>query len=202
MEIDLRSDCGAVGFEELAKLIRAAGLTPHTAEEYGKAFRNSHTAVFAYDGGRLVGCGRALSDGALQAAVYDIAVLPEYQGIGIGRRIVTAILERTKGCGCILFANPGKEPFSQAEFRLAENGNGPVPGHGIHAQTRISGIKRSHSFRRYGGRNGYGSQSVEKYSYFHTAQTVRNMILRSPHTEIWRRYSRLYRIFSGRIRSM
>lgn len=38
MKIDLRSDCGAVDFEELAKLIRAAGLTPHTAEEYGKAF--------------------------------------------------------------------------------------------------------------------------------------------------------------------
>ncbi|HBC26142.1 MAG TPA: GNAT family N-acetyltransferase [Ruminococcaceae bacterium] len=128
MKIDLRSDCGAVDFEELAKLIRAAGLTPHTAEEYGKAFRNSHTAVFAYDGGRLVGCGRALSDGALQAAVYDIAVLPEYQGIGIGRRIVTAILERTKGCGCILFANPGKEPFyRKLNFGSLKTGMGLFP---------------------------------------------------------------------------
>ena len=35
----------------------------------------------------LIGFGRAISDGEYQGAIYDVAVLPENQGKGVGRVI-------------------------------------------------------------------------------------------------------------------
>ncbi|XP_058110789.1 GCN5-related N-acetyltransferase 3, chloroplastic isoform X2 [Magnolia sinica] len=42
--------------------------------------------------GRLVGFGRAVSDGGLTAAIYDVVVIPSLQRLGIGRRIVKRII--------------------------------------------------------------------------------------------------------------
>jgi len=58
-----------------------------------------------------VGFGRAISDDAYQAAVYDMAVAPEYQGEGIGSSIMEHILNRLQHCNIILYSAVGKEPF-------------------------------------------------------------------------------------------
>lgn len=63
------------------------------------SLENSDVIVVAYDGSvqglwmlkntrRIIGMGRAVSDGALVATLHDIMVHPEYQRQGIGRRIV------------------------------------------------------------------------------------------------------------------
>lgn len=76
-----------------------------------RAFEASHTAVFVYHATQLIGFGRAISDGACQAAVYDVAVVPEFQEKGIGTVIMKKVLERLSGCNVILYAAPGKEEF-------------------------------------------------------------------------------------------
>lgn len=76
-----------------------------------RCFRNSRVAVFAFDDGKLIGFGRAISDGERQAAIYDIAVLPAYQGRGIGRAVVEKLLEGIPGCNAILYADTSKEAF-------------------------------------------------------------------------------------------
>ncbi|MBF0550988.1 MAG: GNAT family N-acetyltransferase [Deltaproteobacteria bacterium] len=58
-----------------------------------------------------MGFGRAISDGVYQAAVYDVAVLPEFQRKGIGRAIMTHIFARLPQCNVILYASIGKEDF-------------------------------------------------------------------------------------------
>ncbi len=113
MEITLRYNCDGVDFSIVADTLKTVGMAHHAPEVHKKAFENSHTTVFAYDGGRLVGFGRAISDDAYQAAVYDCAVWPEYQGQGIGAMIVKAILERVSHCNVILYAAVGKEGFYQ-----------------------------------------------------------------------------------------
>lgn len=65
-----------------------AGMATHPAELTRKAFENSYCGVFVFDNDLLIGVGRAISDGAYQAAIYDIAVLPAYQGKKVGRMIV------------------------------------------------------------------------------------------------------------------
>jgi len=66
--------------------------------------------VFIFDSDQLIGFGRAISDGAYQAAIYDIVVLPEYQKQGIGRLIMERILQKISNCNTILYVNPNPPP--------------------------------------------------------------------------------------------
>lgn len=52
----------------------------------------SCSVVGAWQGGRLVGIGRATSDGVFRAVLWDVVVAEEHQGQGLGRRIVQALL--------------------------------------------------------------------------------------------------------------
>ncbi len=86
--------------------MRRSGLSDHSAREQEIIFNNSYAVVFVYDEDKIVGVGRALSDGICQAAVYNIALDEEYQGYGIGRRLITALLEQLKGQNIILYTHP------------------------------------------------------------------------------------------------
>lgn len=48
---------------------------------------------------KVVGIGRAVSDGAFIATICDVAVDPEYQKQGIGRRIVKRLVQEIKKKG-------------------------------------------------------------------------------------------------------
>jgi ribosomal protein S18 acetylase RimI-like enzyme len=52
----------------------------------------SCSVVSAWQAGRLVGFGRATSDGVFRAVLWDVVVAAEHQGQGLGRRIVEALL--------------------------------------------------------------------------------------------------------------
>jgi GNAT superfamily N-acetyltransferase len=53
----------------------------------------SDAAVTAWNGLTLVGFGRATSDGIYRGVLWDVVVTQEHQGLGLGRRIVGALLE-------------------------------------------------------------------------------------------------------------
>ena len=111
MDIRIEYDCEHADWESVARILQTVGMAHYAPEVHARAFQASHTAVFLHDGERLIGFGRAISDGAYQAAIYDCAVLPEYQGHRLGSVIVEKILERVEGCNVILYAAPGKEGF-------------------------------------------------------------------------------------------
>ena len=121
--IELQFECSQVNWEEMHDLLEAAEMAAYSPPVLERAFRASHTVVFAFDEGNLIGSGRAICDGVCQAALYDVAILPEYQGRGIGRRVMDAILERVTGCNIILYATPGKEGFyEKLGFRKLRTG--------------------------------------------------------------------------------
>ena len=62
-----------------------------------KALVASHSLVTAWDGSRLVGLGNALSDGHLVVYYSHLLVLPEYQGRGIGTRLMQMLMARYAG---------------------------------------------------------------------------------------------------------
>lgn len=111
MKFDTRFDCSEVDWNSVAEMLKRVGMAYCEPEVHKEAFENSHTTVFVYRGGGLVGFGRAISDGAYQAAVYDVAVVPELQGKGIGTSIMKSIRSRLPQCNFILYASPGKEDF-------------------------------------------------------------------------------------------
>lgn len=110
--IRLSDSLQSMDWEELHALYQSAGLGSKTAAELELVFGNSRYVCFAREGGRLVGAGRALSDGLDVAYLADIAVLPSHQGCGLGKRMVDDLLLRLQGHRkIILYAAPGKEPF-------------------------------------------------------------------------------------------
>ena len=112
MEISLSTDIDGISWEELARLFERAPLgKKRDPEKLEKAFRNSMLKVFAFHDVKLVGAGRALSDGVWRAAIFDVAVLPEYQGKGIGSTIIRHLVDSANVEVIMLYAAPGKEEF-------------------------------------------------------------------------------------------
>ena len=68
-------------------------------EELEKTNQNSWLVISAYDGNKLVGFGRVVTDFVLQAMIYDIIVLHEYQGRGIGTTILSTLVNKYKEQG-------------------------------------------------------------------------------------------------------
>jgi ribosomal protein S18 acetylase RimI-like enzyme len=80
----------------------------------------------AFTGDRMVGMARAISDGASDAYIQDVTVLPDYRHQGIGRRLIAALIEclKEKKINWIgLVSEPGSQPLYE---RL---GFEPLVGH-------------------------------------------------------------------------
>lgn len=123
MEVEISLDCSGVDWKIVSETLKSVGMEYYGPDVHKRAFEASHTAVFVYHAGRLIGFGRAISDGAYQGAVYDVAIVPEFQKKGIGTIIMKKILERLQGCNIILYAAPGKEGFYKSlEFRKMKTG--------------------------------------------------------------------------------
>ncbi|TKB08151.1 GNAT family N-acetyltransferase [Desulforhopalus sp. IMCC35007] len=111
MELKIVTDCSGIDWSIIAESLRKVGMAYHSPEVHKRAFEASYTTVFIYDGSQLTGFGRAISDGEYQGAIYDVAVLPEAQGKGIGKVIIQTILAQLPNCNIILYATPGMEGF-------------------------------------------------------------------------------------------
>jgi len=101
-----------VDWEELSALYLIAPLGEKDPADLQVSFANSMFKCFVYDAGRLIAAGRALADGRDCSYICDVAVHPDHQGLGIGREVVSRLVERSKDHKkIILYAARGKEPF-------------------------------------------------------------------------------------------
>jgi GNAT superfamily N-acetyltransferase len=111
MGLKIITDCTIIDWQTIAGSLKKAGMTYHAPEVHKRAFEASHTTIFVYEKSHLIGFGRAISDGEYQAAIYDVVVLPEARGKGVGKIIIQRILDRLPKCNVILYAAPGMEGF-------------------------------------------------------------------------------------------
>lgn len=101
-----------IDWDELSALYKVAPLGDKSPAWLRTAFSNSMFRCFAHENGVLVGAGRALADGVDCSYICDVAVLPSYQGKGIGREIICRLIAHSKHHRkIILYAVPGKESF-------------------------------------------------------------------------------------------
>ncbi len=125
MKLVIQQNCAGVDWNLVPKILELVGMGFHEPSAHRKAFENSSSVIFVFDGSKLIGFGRAISDNAYQAAIYDVAVLPEYQGKGIGKLIVETIVHSLPGFNIILYASQGKEIFyEKMKFRKLKTGMG------------------------------------------------------------------------------
>lgn len=123
MKVDITFDCANVDWKHISETLKQVGMAYYSPDEHQRAFEASFATVFAWQDGQLVGFGRAISDGVYQAAVYDVAVIPELQRKGIGTVIMKLLLSRISSCNIILYAAIDKEDFySRLNFRKMKTG--------------------------------------------------------------------------------
>ena len=107
-----RYDSNGVDWDDLSNLYKIAPLGDKKPEDLKMVFENSRYKCFIYDEEKLIGAGRALADGVDVSYIADVAIHPEYQGQGIGKAIVSKLVEFSKRHNkIILFASVGKEAF-------------------------------------------------------------------------------------------
>lgn len=80
----------------------------------------NHLAVGAWDADRLIGFARVVSDGHFRAFIEDVVVHPSYQRMGIGRVLLTKLIEALPHIETItLFCEPDLVPFyTQQGFQV------------------------------------------------------------------------------------
>ena len=93
MNLKIQYNCSNVDWNRVSKILEEVNMAYFDPEIHKKAFQNSHTVVFVYHSDKLIGFGRVISDGVYQAAIYDVAVLPEYQGKHVGSTIIKSIID-------------------------------------------------------------------------------------------------------------
>jgi GNAT superfamily N-acetyltransferase len=79
------------GIDDYRRLRSATGLSPKSAEAAVRGLANTLYGVSVIDGERVIGMGRIIGDGGCFFVVVDIAVQPEFQKRGLGKRIMDAL---------------------------------------------------------------------------------------------------------------
>ncbi|MEM6716005.1 MAG: GNAT family N-acetyltransferase [Cyanobacteria bacterium P01_C01_bin.147] len=80
--------------QQLMQLFQTAAFwaSDRTAEEMAIAIAHSHPVVTVWAHDTLIGFARATSDGVYRATIWDVVVHPDYQGAGLGRKLVQTVL--------------------------------------------------------------------------------------------------------------
>lgn len=117
--------------EEYLALLEATGWNQSyraKPDELARALLASWYVVAARDGLRTVGMGRVVSDGVLYGMIYDMIVLPDHQGRGIGSAILSRLVDHCRGAGLRdvqLFSARGKASFYRQRGFIERPSDGP-----------------------------------------------------------------------------
>ncbi len=117
ISIEIKRDTKGIAWDAVAALLGKVEMAARDPAAHQKAFENSYSVVFVFardsetSEEKMIAFGRAVSDGAYEASLYDIAVDPDFQGRGIGRLIIDTLINDLDGMNVILFSAPGKEAF-------------------------------------------------------------------------------------------
>jgi GNAT superfamily N-acetyltransferase len=79
------------GIDDYLRVRAAAGMHPKTREAAARALPNTLYGVRLERGGEVVGMGRVIGDNGCFFTIVDIAIVPELQGQGLGKRVMAAL---------------------------------------------------------------------------------------------------------------
>ena len=80
-----------ISVDEFLEVIESVGFKTYSKEQVEKALNNTMYMVKAIIDDKVVGIGRVVGDYSIVCCLTDICVKPEYQGKGIGSKIVNKL---------------------------------------------------------------------------------------------------------------
>ncbi|MBE9118134.1 GNAT family N-acetyltransferase [Lusitaniella coriacea LEGE 07157] len=92
--IQFCADKSKVDLNQLLSLFKLGAFwaKDRTIEDLEIAIANSEPVITLWDAERLIGFARATSDGIYRATIWDVVVHPNYQGTGLGSKLVETII--------------------------------------------------------------------------------------------------------------
>lgn len=104
--------------EEYLEIREKVDFVKLSARVAQRGLENSSFVVSAYHENILIGIARLISDGGYVNFISDVIVHPDFQGAGVGKKLVKIILdylknslEKDEKVGVYLMSAKGKEPF-------------------------------------------------------------------------------------------
>ena len=117
---DYRLEEAVPAVEEYCALRIAAGMRPRSPEAAAIGLPATLYGATIRFGPDLVAMGRVVGDGGLNFTVVDIAVHPDHQRRGLGRRVMTSLMTRLRAEGppsaYVDLIADGGSPALYAEF--------------------------------------------------------------------------------------
>lgn len=103
-DLTLRDSLEGLTPVAIATLFRRAPLLRRTdnLDNLWKSFESSQLVLSLWEGDRIVGLARVLTDGHQVSYLCDLAVEPDVQGEGVGKRLIDEVLERCAGTDLVL----------------------------------------------------------------------------------------------------
>ena len=83
-----------IDLNQLQDLFQAAAFwaADRRHEDLAIAIAHSNPVVTVWNGQQLIGFARATSDGIYRAVIWDVIIHPDYQGMGLGQKLVETVL--------------------------------------------------------------------------------------------------------------
>lgn len=129
MTITYTTDISHVDWVKLkATLVADKFDNARTPAQYQRSAENSFLNVFAYDGEKIVGNARVLSDGVCNAYIVDVWTHSAYRRQGIATAMMKLALSKLNGQHVYLFTDDRQEFYQTLGFKPQETGMGLVVG--------------------------------------------------------------------------
>jgi len=99
--------------EDVVALLRSVGwdLRASNPDALARAIEGTFEMASAWHGERLVGTARSISDGAQNAVIAMVIVDPDFQGLGVGERMLHLLIDGRDGVRFTLAAAPGVDAW-------------------------------------------------------------------------------------------
>ena len=98
-DLEIREGLDGLTPARIMTLFRRAPLLRPVSdpERIWTMFESASLVLTAWNGSQIVGIARVLTDGVLFSYLCDLAVEPDVQRLGVGKRLINEILDRCKG---------------------------------------------------------------------------------------------------------
>ncbi|KOO43528.1 GNAT family N-acetyltransferase [Priestia koreensis] len=113
-----------VDVNQVQCVYQSVGWNRHTPDVIQTIFAASNVICLAFHQEKVVGIGRAISDGVFNAAIYDVVVHHDFQGQRIGQAIMKNLLGRLEDVSCVHLISTTRNEAFYSQFGLKRTKTG------------------------------------------------------------------------------